>query len=556
MAIPTVYAPIKRQDFTLRPVTVHKQFGISSATLIDTSSGYNVVKGVHTSLKTPIGSYKANNDPTNSFDGSYQHIVWQSYNHMYYKSPYNPLATFEHSNRRYTYKFLNYSASVFSVPYFDYGESIRPGSVVVTDTTTFVKLIDDMNGNLYDPTIVTSSFTNSYNVVGYWGFNEEFKRFKYRNGTVSKGTLKYDSRVFEPDDRSGIKNITFDTGVTGSGMHAEFSGDSYIITNDREDFNPDKTQTYTIAFWVQAPASQANEVTQYNTLISKRGVIQHDVYGVNQKYTYNDRIIDAQHISSSIEDSLTDIFPYDIELINSSGGSDAGKIRARRSNGITVSEITSSVSVTDGKYHHIAYMIGTGSTMLYVDGVLQGTDVALQSDNLYNKHSLMFGALNRSGSQGFSGSMDEIRFYDTELSTDQLDTLCDSGSMALYQTAVVGNIFYRQGNIVISSLMPQYNKILDNSWTVNFSGTHTIYQYEVLCRIKKGSFNMTYNPTARKSFKSDLLINDMTGSLLLPYATTIGMYSDDGELVAVAKLGQAIQMRDDVDINILVRWDA
>lgn len=67
---------------------------------------------------------------------------------------------------------------------------------------------------------------------------------------------------------------------------------------------------------------------------------------------------------------------------------------------------------------------------------------------------------------------------------------------------------------------------------------------------------MTYNPTARKSHKSDLLINDMTGSVLYPYATTIGLYSSEGDLVAVAKMGQPIQMRDDVDINILIRFDS
>ena len=75
-------------------------------------------------------------------------------------------------------------------------------------------------------------------------------------------------------------------------------------------------------------------------------------------------------------------------------------------------------------------------------------------------------------------------------------------------------------------------------------------------RIKKGSFNLSYNPTARQSFKSDLLIDEMTGSLLLPYMTTIGLYNDEGDCVAVAKMGQPVQMRDDVDINILVRWDA
>lgn len=43
---------------------------------------------------------------------------------------------------------------------------------------------------------------------------------------------------------------------------------------------------------------------------------------------------------------------------------------------------------------------------------------------------------------------------------------------------------------------------------------------------------------------------------MYPYATSIGLYNDSGELMAVAKLGQPLQMRDDVDINVAIRWDA
>jgi len=126
----------------------------------------------------------------------------------------------------------------------------------------------------------------------------------------------------------------------------------------------------------------------------------------------------------------------------------------------------------------------------------------------------------------------------------------------MYQTAVVGNVFYRQGNIVISPLQPSYLNAFKNTWSSSYRGTHTIYQYEALCRVKKGSFNLSYNPTARRSFKSDMIINDMTGSVLYPYATTIGLYNSEGDMVAVAKLGQAVQMRSDTDIHFLVRWDA
>jgi len=40
-----------------------------------------------------------------------------------------------------------------------------------------------------------------------------------------------------------------------------------------------------------------------------------------------------------------------------------------------------------------------------------------------------------------------------------------------------------------------------------------------------------------------------------PYITTIGLYNKDKELVAVAKLANPLEKRDDVDMNVIVRFD-
>lgn len=554
MAIPTVYAPVKIQDFTLKPFKVFKEYRLNSTDLVSTASGYNIVDGVHYWKPTPIGSSLANNDPTNSFDGSYQHTIWKSINHMYYKFPYDSYATFEHSNRRYTFKFLNYSCSVFSMPHNDYGQRIKGHSVEITNSSHGFNLQDDGNGNLYDPSIETGSFTKSYNLVGYWGFNSTYQNFRYRSGTKPTGYYTYESRVFEPDEKSTIQNITYDVGVENSAMEAQFDGESYIMTHDRNEFDPAKNETFNISLWIKAPVTQSNEDGNYNIIVSKRGVIRTQTFGIAPKYNQNDKIVETRHISSSILDDSTDIYPYEIQLLNSSAGADAGKIRVKRSNGINTSTCLSTSTITDGNYHHISMNINSDQISLYVDGNLQSSASALNQDDIVNRHSIVFGSLNRQFDYALSGSLDEIRMYNTSLTSTQIATLADSSSMAMYQTAVVGNVFYRQGNIVVSSLQPKYQNAFKDTWNLKYRGTHTIYQNEVLCRVKKGSFNLTYNPTARQSFKSDLLINEMTGSLK-PYATTIGLYNDAGDLLVVGKLAQPIQMREDVDINFLIRWD-
>lgn len=167
MAIPTTFSPVQKQDFTLTPIKVHKKFAFSGSVLENEEDGYKLVEGYYSKIITPIGSAKADNDPKNP-DGSFKHVIWHSINHLYYENPYNPFATHEHYNARYTSKFLNVSASLLSIPYMDFGEGIKKQSVIISNHDLDLMLIDDGYGNLYDPALETSLSAFSRNgKIGY-----------------------------------------------------------------------------------------------------------------------------------------------------------------------------------------------------------------------------------------------------------------------------------------------------------------------------------------------------------------------------------------------------
>ncbi len=166
----------------------------------------------------------------------------------------------------------------------------------------------------------------------------------------------------------------------------------------------------------------------------------------------------------------------------------------------------------------------------------------------------MFGADNFDHLNGCQGTMlDEIRIYNKGLSPATIATLADNSSLGMYQSSIVGNAFYRSGKIVISSLDPKHNQILNQNWTLKYKGTHTIYEYETLVRIKKGTFNHTTNKTWLKSPNSDLIRDEATGSMR-PYFTQINLFDSEGDLVAVGKMNQAIQTRNDVDLNVAIKF--
>jgi hypothetical protein len=157
---------------------------------------------------------------------------------------------------------------------------------------------------------------------------------------------------------------------------------------------------------------------------------------------------------------------------------------------------------------------------------------------------------------------------------DGYSNLIDSGSN------VAGNIFYDRGlviltrDIVSGSVLSQY--------TLNFRSTKTIYENEILLSVLESEFNVSQNPTAvdydadgtfgkikLHSIQSNVNPNvfsgfgeydyssslDTTGSYLAPYITTIGLYDDDLNMVAVAKLPQPIKSLPDYPLNFIVRFD-
>jgi hypothetical protein len=172
----------------------------------------------------------------------------------------------------------------------------------------------------------------------------------------------------------------------------------------------------------------------------------------------------------------------------------------------------------------------------------------------------------------------------------------------------IGNIFYNQGLIVITK---DAASRLTNGWQLDYKSTQTIYEHEYLLISNEDEFNVSTNPTAvievgrETSFitgsdnkiyktttnpgvkyirKKSTLENgnildyrfgstysssisggfehydlsssvDTTGSFLLPFITTIGLYDDGCQLVAVAKLPQPIKSESDMPVNFIIRFD-
>ena len=81
-----------------------------------------------------------------------------------------------------------------------------------------------------------------------------------------------------------------------------------------------------------------------------------------------------------------------------------------------------------------------------------------------------------------------------------------------------------------------------------------IYTYNVHCTIKETELNSTLNPSAITG-SNGVIQNNITGSQFRPYITTVGLYNEANELLAVAKTNKAIPKSENVDMTFVIKLD-
>ncbi len=156
-------------------------------------------------------------------------------------------------------------------------------------------------------------------------------------------------------------------------------------------------------------------------------------------------------------------------------------------------------------------------------------------------------------------------------------TVTDDGNSNLIDSASnhKGNVFYDRGLIVLTEGITDESTI--DSFEVSYRSTMTIYENEVFLSVNESEFNVSQNPSAYdgtnkiklKTIQSTIEPTkfggfgdydysssvDTTGSYLAPFITTIGLYDNELNMVAICKLPKPIKSLPDYPLNFIVRFD-
>lgn len=570
-----IFKKISDRDITVEPFKVYKSWAFETTGSL-TTYGIDRLAAIkpnfpnYTGKIVTVSSSQVNTDSAsfllNTANNKEASIIWYSLNHLYYKNAANPYDTFGNPDPYSIERTLFDEASVLSVPQKRFGEKIKPGSVILqlqnnSLSTGLINLIDDKNGNLID-TALSSSISNE---ILYLRLNEETYNSNWADLTtlfsystdilpVKHNSINKELSITSKNVRLGPKIVTGNWGVAGY-----FYDTGYIRIPNSDIVNFKQSDDYAVSFWTSR-APVANSTPIY--LLTKRST---STGNVSVK-----RITETVNVNTNASQ-----YPFDICYLSGSGN-----LSCKYSTGASTIEVTGSITA-DNTRHHVVLQKSGSTFSLYIDGTLQNSKT-VPVGNIQNNADIFIGSLgldsNNDGVSGFRGTIDEFMMFNKGLTQSEINQLSSTSINTMStNTNVVGNVFYEHGIIVVSDPRPKYgtaqyrmfNDVLKNKNTglvqpsylnafyLEYNSTVTLYGHEYTCKINEDEFNYTFNPTIRLNDDPNSQIPKpfVTGSAFGPYITTIGLYNDKAELVAVGKLASPVKKRDNVDLNVIVRFD-
>ena len=217
---------------------------------------------------------------------------------------------------------------------------------------------------------------------------------------------------------------------------------------------------------------------------------------------------------------------------------------------------------------------GTGSLDNYFDNNYStdnGVDSIDVENNLYIENvSFLFGSNNPGCTSEFASNdfiLNEGEYVNETPDEYLIQTnsvrncneIVDDGEGRLYfkfssPKTYVGNVIYTHGQLIITNeaVAMYYNSYFNA--VLKWKSNVPIYTHNYHCKVKNNELNYSLNRTTLEN--SDGLVKGfVTGSEFNPYFTSVGLYNESNELMAVAKLGRPTPKSLENDMSVIVKLD-
>lgn len=133
----------------------------------------------------------------------------------------------------------------------------------------------------------------------------------------------------------------------------------------------------------------------------------------------------------------------------------------------------------------------------------------------------------------------------------------DINTTVLTGGAIYGDNIY-DGVLALQSIydgIPTYTNLSNAS--ISYSSSFQILELQYKCNIRENEFGYSLNPTLLSGSLSnaDAYYDFATGSSFTPYVTTVGLYNNNQELLAIGKLSQPVPISKYTDTSVIINLD-
>jgi len=536
--------------------------------------------GKLSSLENPV-------DYLNENTGVRATALWCKLRNTYYdKNYYDSFCT-----RTEMEKTMDIQMSVIQIPQALYGEGIKPGTVKLThrfesgslsqskaygDDDGSMIITDDGNGNLVcnrvRPFLSGSVMALTFEDILY---EDTYKK------EIDTHNLAYYNTIVTHQSCSFSNGVKNDVQTYASGHFASFGcigcyfdkPNSALRISNRFDKQFSLTNDYTFSFNFRIDI--VPPVGEETPILSK---IEHEEGSELKLERRSGKWVRSKRASNRYPLLLT--YGYDYDALKP-------YIRLSCSDGTQVyTDVTTNTFFVESSIH--LCVVKTNTTISLVMNGRERASIEVPDLSISNEADIIFGAYDDKEVQG-KFSIDDVILFDRALSftgNSEISQLFPSMRTNPANRRTVGSVFYEHGLIVINSPSPYFSSTdnLDNGeasslihmmnpllsstpindftpnyedgevYQIEFCSTLTLYEREIVCKINPDEFNYSQNPTlVDKNGDRKTSLTHMNE--FMPYMTTIGLYNDKGQLLAIGKLGRPIKKRDDILLNVCVRFD-
>jgi hypothetical protein len=291
-----------------------------------------------------------------------------------------------------------------------------------------------------------------------------------------------------------VRYISMSFSTSSEGIKSIFDGIGRIEISNSPNYNFDFNQNFSISLYLNSQTGSASIVSKLQS------------------------------------DKSQNRYPFDISLLNNF-------IVFKRFDGSNLSQVSS--SFTTNSTRHVLCQKSGSELQIWINGskIVSASDAS--SFSTKNDSSVVIG-------NGFSGSMSQFMIFSDYLTNEETTNL----SSSFDNSPNIGNIIYEHGILTITKPGKYQNVFLSgstHSYTGSFSSSIEITEHKYKCKIEPDEFDFTYNPSAP--------INLLSTGSLSPYVTTVGLYNNDGDLIAVGKLGQPVRKSKKIPLNFIIKYD-